>query len=423
MSAVTAYLPDDWRAWQAEQWIKLKRFNVEVVHRGAGKSVFACIWLLVGALTWSGSVGAYVGPLLKQTRMNIWPLWKRLAGQVPGVSFNETELRTDFPNGSRVHLLGTENAHAIRGATLKRAVLDEVAQIGPIAWGQVIFPALNRPGDPGEALAIGTVNGMAGLFYELYEQAGSNPEWHRAYLQVTDTGLYSPEEITRLKANMSAEDFAQEFMLDWNASMRGSYWGKEMAEAERAGRIARVPHDPLLKVHTSLDLGIRHAFVVWLWQCVGAEIRAIGCRAYVGSSIPDIWSDLTTLKYNWGRHYAPHDSKVRELGTGKSRLETARALGWKWEEVPEIGLKAGIEAVRNLIPRIWFDREGCKAGIEGLKLYRPEYNDVAGVYSLQPMDSWANDFADALRMFAVGSQGKVDEWPPIDYSLQDRGVI
>jgi hypothetical protein len=218
-----------------------------------------------------------------------------------------------------------------------------------------------------------------------------------------------------MKREMNPEDYAQEMMLDWSAAVKGSYWGREMSEAEQAGHIGRVPHDPALKVHTSIDLGIRHAFVVWLWQSVGAEIRAIGVKAFIGSSIPQIWAELQALKYNWGRHYAPHDSKVRELGSGKSRMEIARSVGWNWEEVPEVGLKSGIEATRLMIPRVWFDRAACENGIEALKLYRPEYDDTSRVFSLQPAESWANDFADAFRMFAVGSQGRAPDYKPIQY--------
>lgn len=419
-------LGKDWRSWQASQWgpVSKANYSVQVVHRGAGKSVFALMRLLGWGLERKGSTSAYIGPQQKQVRAYIWPLMKRLFKQVPGAEPNETEMRLDLPGGGRVFCLGAENAHAIRGATLDGGVvLDEVAQIGPVAWGQVIYPALNRPGVDPRAIFIGTPLGMNNLFYEMYEKAADLEGWHRCYLPVTDTGVYTQPEIDRIRREMSEEDFNQEMLCDWSAAIRGAYWGREMAEAERAGRISRVPHDPMLKVHTSIDLGVRHAFVVWLWQTLGAEVRAIGVRAFVGSSIPQIWAELQTLGYNWGQHYAPHDAKVRELGSGKSRIEIARSVGWNWQEVPEIGLKAGQETTRLMIPRVWFDREQCKNGIEALKLYRPEYKDDSGVYSLQPAESWANDFADAFRMFAVSQQGREPAWEPIDYRRYDRAVI
>jgi hypothetical protein len=415
---VIVELGSDWRQWQAEQWkpVSQSNYSIEVVHRGAGKSVFALMRLLGWALERPGSTSAYIGPLQRQTRAFAWPLAKRLYGQVPGVSFNETEMRVDLPDGARILFLGSENADAIRGATLNGGVvLDEVSDIGPVAWGQVIYPAVNRPGVTPRVIVIGTVKGSTNLLAQLYRKAADTPGWHRAYITVEDSGVYSADEIARLKREMNPDDFNQEMMLDWSAAIRGAYFGQEMSQAEKSGRIGRVPHDPALKVHTSIDLGIRHAFVVWLWQNAGPELRAIGCKAYIGSSIPEIWSDLNTLRYNWGQHYAPHDAKVRELNTGKSRIETAGAIGWKWQEVPEIGLKAGIEATRLMIPRVWFDREACANGIEALRQYAPEWRDESQVYSLQPKESWANDFADAFRMFAVGSQGRKPAHEPLVY--------
>lgn len=424
MEPLTVTLGSDWRGWQQIQWplVSGANYSVLVVHRGAGKSVFALMRLAGWALERLGSTAAYIGPLQKQVRAYIWPLMKRLYGQIPGVSFNETELRVDLPGGGRILCLGSENAHAIRGATLSGGVvLDEVAQIGPEAWGQVIYPAVNRPGITPKVLFIGTPLGQQNLFHEMYERAGSGlAGWHRAYLPGDTAGVYSEMELARLQKEMRAEDYAQEIQCDWSAAVRGAYFGAEMAEAQRAGRITRVPHDPSLKVHTSIDLGVRHAFVVWLWQVVGAEVRCIGVRAFTGSSIPQIWAELSALRYNWGEHWAPHDAKVRELGSGKSRIEVARAVGWNWRETPEIGLKAGIEATRLMIPRVWFDQDACKHGLEALRLYRPEHDDVAGTWSLQPMDSWANDYADAFRMFAVGNQGKSSNWEPIRYD--DRVV-
>jgi hypothetical protein len=48
----------------------------------------------------------------------------------------------------------------------------------------------------------------------------------------------------------------------------------------------------------------------------------------------------------YGRHIAPHDIQVRELGSGRSRIETAESLGIRFEIAPQMGLEDGINAVR-----------------------------------------------------------------------------
>lgn len=423
MTTIDVELPDDWRPWQAEAWqaINQHRFSVLVVHRRAGKSVLCCLWLIAGLLERNDRVGAYLGPFAKQVRTNIWPLFRRLAGQVPGVVFNETELRASFPNGSCVYFLGTENADAIRGAGLDLAVLDEVSQIGPSAWATVIRPALADRS--GRAVFIGTPLGASNLFAQLYERAAETPGWHRMLLKWSDTAVLPAEEIEALKRELTREEFEQEFECSFSAAVRGAYYGRLMAEAEAAGRIGRVPHDPALPVWTSWDLGLDDLTVVWFWQVVGSEVRAIDLQAWRGTGLPDIAQALRAKPYAYGGHYAPHDAKVRELGTGKSRQEMAQALGLAWTIVPEVGLASGIEQVRALLPRVWFDREKCRDGIEALKTYRTEYDDIRRVFSAKPLHSWESDYCDSVRYFAIGSQGRRPDRRPLDYSRLDRAVI
>jgi hypothetical protein len=72
--------------------------------------------------------------------------------------------------------------------------------------------------------------------------------------------------------------------------------------------------------------------------------------------------------------YRPHDIEVRELGSGKSRKEQGEALGLYFTVAPKLPVHQGINAVRNLIPRCWFDQGNCRHGIEALKQYRAEYH-------------------------------------------------
>ena len=121
-----------------------------------------------------------------------------------------------------------------------------------------------------------------------------------------------------------------------------------------------------------------------------------------------------------GQHYAPHDSQVRELGTGKSRVEIARELGMTWTVVPNVGLMAGIDQARALLERCWFDAEACADGIEALRLYRTEYDEERRVFSTRPLHDWTSDYADSLRMFAVSRQGRKPSSAPLNYSNLDR---
>jgi hypothetical protein len=246
--------------------------------------------------------------------------------------------------------------------------------------------------------------GRANLFAELYELAAVTPNWTRTLLTVNDTNAVDADEIEQVRQEISQSAFEQEYLCSFDAAIRGAYFGTEMAQAEKDGRIGKIPYDPALPVDTSWDIGIADLTVVAFWQTLRTgEARMINCKAFQNTGLPEIKKELDGLPYTYGAHYAPHDIKVREWGgSGQSRLETARQLGINYRVVRNIPLRDGIEATRVLLPRVWFDREHCFDCIEALKLYRADYQDEREVFSLTPLRDWTTHYADAVRMYAVG---------------------
>ncbi len=88
-----------------------------------------------------------------------------------------------------------------------------------------------------------------------------------------------------------------------------------------------------------------------------------------------------------------------------------------------MSVQEGIDAVRTMLPRIWFDRENCADGIEALKQYRTEYNDKRQVYSDRPLHDWSSDYADSVRYFAITHHRRQLDWLRTkDYSQLDKGI-
>jgi hypothetical protein len=116
---------------------------------------------------------------------------------------------------------------------------------------------------------------------------------------------------------------------------------------------------------------------------------------------------LQNRGYVYGTHWAPHDIAVRELGSGKSRLDVAAGLGLKFEITPRITGAAGVEveegiaAARLLLGRCWFDERKCKAGLEALSHYRRDFNSRINEFKATPVHDWASHAADAFRGLAV----------------------
>jgi hypothetical protein len=204
------------RAWQRTVHNSLKRFSVLVAHRRSGKTVLAIMTLVHAALktTKNSARFAYVAPFRGQAKDVAWKYLKSYVLKIPGTSVNESELWVELPNGSQVKLYGADNPDALRGIYLDGVVMDEVADMRPDVWGEIIRPALSDR--LGWALFIGTPKGM-NLFSEVYYNAQSNEEWYAGLFTCYDTDALPPTEIEALKASMSEDQFAQELLCSFEA--------------------------------------------------------------------------------------------------------------------------------------------------------------------------------------------------------------
>lgn len=189
-------------------------------------------------------------------------------------------------------------------------------------------------------------------------------------------------------------------------STEGSYYGALMLNAWHTGRVTTVPIEQGMLVDTWWDLGMRDSMVIWLIQNNGYETRAVDYYANSGEGLQHYATWLAKWavdnKVRFGRHIAPHDIKVRELGTGVSRIESAAKLGITFETAPQLDLADGIEAVRAALPRMVFDEERCAAGIRALEHYRKEWDEGRSTFKSTPLHDWASHGADAFRTGIVG---------------------
>ncbi len=193
------------------------RFSVIVAHRRMGKTVCAVNQMIKMALESKKKDAryAYIAPLLKQAKRNTWDYFKRYTRPIPGTKISESELTIDLLNGSRIMLLGADNPDAIRGMYLDGVVMDEVAQMKPEVWDEIVRPTLTDRS--GWAIFIGTPKGM-NLFYELYQKAQVSNGWYAALYRVDETKIVSEEELEMLKNTMSDTAFRQEYLCDFSAS-------------------------------------------------------------------------------------------------------------------------------------------------------------------------------------------------------------
>lgn len=390
-----------------------ERWSIIVAHRRAGKTIACINELIIGATKCRlrNPRFAYVAPQLNQAKDIAWTYLKEFASFIPGRNIRNAELWVDLPGGARIRLYGADNPDRLRGLYLDGVVLDEFGDMDPAIWTKVIRPMLSDE-RRGWACFIGTPKGKNG-FHRLWTESEGDPDWYRLELKASETKLLDSKELADARRMMSDDEYAQEFECSFDAAVRGAYYAPALIALEQADppQITHVPHDPRLAVHTAWDLGIRDSTVIWFFQTCGRETRVIDVLKGEGVGLEWYANALkgrpalhgrTAESWVWGNHYLPHDAEARELGTGKTRVETLAGYGIAATICPNIPLEDGIQAVRGLLPTCWFDRERCKAGLEALRMYRRDWDERAQEFRARPVHDWTSHYADAFRYFAVG---------------------
>lgn len=377
------------------------RWACLVAHRRAGKTVACIMKLIIAAIQAKGSSPrfAYIAPYYTQAKDVAWSYLKEYTASIPSIAVNESELHVTLPhNGARIRLYGADNYDRMRGIYLDGAILDEYGDMSPRAWPEVIRPALSDR--KGWAVFIGTPKGR-NAFFTVYRHACSAPDWFDLMLKASQTGLVDQDELDDAKAMMSPEQYEQEFECSFDAAIVGAYYASLIADAGEEGRITSVPVDPDLPIHTAWDLGIGDSMSIWVWQAGPEGMRLIDHIEDHGKPLPHYVGVLDALGYTGGLDFVPHDARVRDLGTGKTRLEVLASAGRRPRLVANHLVDDGINAVRHVLPRMWFDAENCADGIEALRQYRTEFDDKTDSFKSRPRHDWTSHTADALRYGAM----------------------
>jgi hypothetical protein len=198
--------------WQQEVYTDKTRFKVIAAGRRCGKSRLAATTLIIEGLSCpAGSAVLYVSPTMGQSRQIIWDLLLELGRDVIQSS-HVNNLDITLINGARIYVRGADRPDTLRGVSLTYAVLDEVADIKPEAWEQVIRASLSDK--KGRAMFIGTPKGR-NWFHDLWKLEG-DPEWKSWHFTTQDNPLIDPKEIESAKKTLSTFAFKQEYMASFS---------------------------------------------------------------------------------------------------------------------------------------------------------------------------------------------------------------
>lgn len=392
-----------------------KKRLVQVIHRRAGKD-YGALNLCLAILLQRVGYCLYLFPEQTQARKVIWNGMteegvKFLDAFPPELiaSVHNSDMRVTFVNGSIFQLGGADRYDALRGTNPIVLVFSEYSQADPGAW-PFLSPILRK--NKGVAIFCYTPFGQ-NHGYNLYETNKDNPDWFCQYLTVKDTHtddgmpIISEEDIEKdRRAGVPRTVINQEYYLDWYAPLPGAFYVDEITIAKKENRIRDLAIDLSLHVITSWDLGISDATAIWFAQVINKEIRFIHYYENRNKSLAHYVDYLHQFaavhKIRYSYHFAPHDIQVRELGTGKSRLEVAAGMGIRFTVAPvKLGVIDGIEQVRILFSRFWFNDKECSQGLNALRSYHREYDQRKDVYQAKPLHDWSSHAADAIRYFAI----------------------
>lgn len=356
---------------------------------------------------------------------------------------NARELQ--FNNGSLLRV-GT----SMRGSTLQYLHISEYGKICskyPEKAREIATGSLNTLAAGRYVIIESTAEGRSGAFYELCKQAQALQEanhslskldykfwffpwWKHPEYNVNPQGILIPQDLhtyfdelqinEKIKLSSGQKAWYSKKYLTQGLDMKreypatseesfavaneGLYYGSLISRARHEGRIRKLYHDERTQVFTAWDLGYSDSTAIWFFQICGQEIHLLEYYEDNGKPLTHYLKYVKDKPYSYGKHFVPHDAATHEYSSGVSRVEVARSHGIDFTVSSKLTVIEGIDAVRNVLNRCWFDEDKCSVGIRMLESYKRAWNDKQGCWKDDPLHNEASHGADAFRILAIRLQ-------------------
>ena len=396
-----------------------KRFGVIVAHRRFGKTVFCINTLIDAALRFDKIKNgrfAYLAPYQKQARDVAWQELLDYTVNIPGIHVSNIDLSVTLPNGNRIKLYGADNPDTMRGLYFDGVVIDEVADIKPNVWGEIVRPALADR--KGWAIFIGTPKGV-NLFSEMYYMAVKDNDWHAALYPASKTGIIDQAELDMIRKTSTDSQYKQEMECDFSAAVDN----------------ALIPLDLVLKAS---DRQLKKEDVAYAPKILGVDVARYGSdrsvifpRQGLIAFKPKIYKGINNMELagmvaaaidKW-----KPDAVMIDAGRGEGVIDRLRQLNHDVMEI-NFGGKASDPHYVNKRAEMW---DGMKRWLESggcipedtelqTDLCAPTYSyaNAANKFELESKDKIkarglnSTDLGDALALtfaFPVSAKSKANE--------------
>lgn len=430
----TITLPNGWkpRPYQMPLWRYLENGGkraIEIAHRRWGKDDLILHRTAIAAFERPASYW-HMLPLQTQARKAIWSAVnphtgkRRIDEAFPRELRSRTledEMFIEFVNGATWQVVASDRYDSLVGAGVAGVTFSEFALANPSAWGY-IRPMIEE--NDGWAAFITTPRGRNHA-KSLYDMAKSNPKWFAEVSDIHSTGALSPEQldeslkeyIAMYGEDIGTAQFEQEYLCSFNAAILGAFYAREMQKVRAEGRISdtlkAVEGKP---VHRAWDIGVRDDTSIWWFQVIGGSVHILDCYSQSGVGL-DHYADIVQKRreeYGWkdGTDYVPHDAKVKEWTSGRTRVETMMEYDLKPQVVPMATKLDGVNAVRRTLPVCIFHSRCEAEGIAALEQYRREWDDDKKAFKASEVHDWSSHLSDAFRYLSLSWRKAVVEYEP-----------
>jgi len=438
---------------QTELFENMHYLNIVPKARQLGITTFFCILyldqVLFNSYKTSGIIAhtrEHAKKIFKDKIKFAWDNLPEWIKQSIGEPSTETTQELTFPNGSTI-FVGT----SMRSGAVQYLHISEfgfICQHFPEKAEEIVSGSINSV-QAGQYISIeSTAEGREGYFYDFCMDAKKAKEeghplseleyklfffpwWtHKHYRLDTATFPITKEYDDYFKElknfhNITLDDGQKRWYImkhrtnkdhmysqypsnldeAFKASIQGAYYSQHMQRVFEDKRIRNVPIDETLPVDTWWDLGMNDENVIIFTQSFGPEVRIVDLYHNSGEGLAHYVKVLRDKGYVYGSHTLPHDVEVRELGTGVSRKETLTSLGLHGIRVAKkTSIQDGIDKVRSMFSRFYFDETKTEKLFTALSQYRKEWDSNLGVFKDKPRHDKYSHFADALRVMCVGWQ-------------------
>lgn len=281
------------------------------------------------------------------------------------------------------------------------------AKLSPLDFKFAFFPWWKSPEYALDPEGVPIPEPLAEYFRKLEDSAG---------IRLTD----AQKAWYAKKAETQAADMKREYPSTpeeaFEASVEGAYYAEQMAKAEMEGRIGAHRWRAGVPVNTTWDIGVGDYTAIWFWQAIGNAIGFVGYYQNTGEGLAHYLDKLREYRerhgWTYGKHWFPHDVKVLEWGSSQTRFDRLYQAKMQPNIVTDHFVDDGINAVRTLFSRFWFDEQECADGIKALRNYRKDWDEERGVWKDKPRHDWASHGADAMRYVAIAYNEMKPPPPP-----------